>query len=106
MRPVNGIATYEVTGWFYDAKTIAFLTPATAINLASLILLLVAMLKGKPVLYATDPTDPESLLRATKEIKDGTKIVVELEQGGVYSLWKASQRCLSWPPADNIAHVT
>ena len=96
MRTINGTATYEVTGWSYDAKTIAFLTPATAINLASLILLVVAMLKGKSVLYATDPTDPESLLRATKEIKDdGTKIVVELEQGGVYNFWKASQRCLS-----------
>jgi len=91
MRPVNGTATYEVIGWFYQLKTFAFLIPTTAVNLASLILLLVAMYKGDQVLYQTDPTDPESLLGATKGIHDdGSKIVVELAHDRFWEdLWQA-----------------
>jgi hypothetical protein len=99
MRPVNGTATYEVTGWFYEPKTAAFLIPTTVVNLASLILFLVAMFLGDRVLYQTDPTDPESLLGATKGIdEDGSKMVVELEHGGKYSFWGVSWMPFSYMP--------
>jgi hypothetical protein len=103
-RIVTGLGLYKVTGWHYDTKTIAFLLPTTAINLASLILLVVAMYMGRPVLYSTDPTDPNSLLLATTELRRGnTKVKIELSSGQQHSFWKASgsysdhAQCLTRP---------
>jgi hypothetical protein len=103
MRPVNGTATYEVTGWFYESKTAVFLIPTTLINFASLILFLMAMYRGDHVLYQTDPTNPESLLSATKGIyDDGSKIVVELAHGGKDDFWGVSWMPFSCVCTDHI----
>jgi hypothetical protein len=92
-----------VIGWHYDTKTIAFLLPTTGINLASLILLLVAMYMGRPVLYSTDPTDAKSLLLATTELRRGnTKIKIVLSSGEQHSFWKASG---SYTSTLNVSHV-
>jgi hypothetical protein len=88
---VNGFGLYEVIGWHYDTRTVAFLLPTTLINLASLILLLVAMYMGMPILYSTDPTDAKSLLLATTEMRRGnTKVKIDLSSGEQFSFWKAS----------------
>ena len=89
MRPVNGAATYEVTGWLYGLKMAAVLIPTTAVNLASRILPLVALYNGDQVLY---PTDSESLLgtKGPGIHDDGSKIVVELAYGGKYNFWEVS----------------
>ena len=92
MRTVNGSVLYEVTGWHYDYKTIAFLLPTTLINLSSLILLLVAMYMGEKVLYSTDPTDPKSLLLSGPELRRGnTTVKIELASGKERGFWKASR---------------
>ena len=91
MRTVNGSVLYEVTGWHYDYKTIAFLLPTTLINIASLILLLVAMYMGEKVLYSTDPTDAKSLLLSGPELSSGNKTVkIDLASGEERGFWKAS----------------
>ena len=81
-REVSGTATYSVTGWAYKEKTILFLLPATTINLATLILFLVAMCMGEKVLYEMDPTDPRSLLIQKRAAQEGKSIRIELGARG------------------------
>ena len=61
---VEGSTTYAVLGWWVDFASIGYLMPMTIINLASLILLLVAMFRRKKGSFKDDPTDPEILASA------------------------------------------
>ena len=56
--------TYAVLGWWVDFASIGYLMPMTIINLASLILLLVAMFRRKKGSFKDDPTDLEILASA------------------------------------------
>ena len=61
---VEGSTTYAVLGWWVNFASIGYLMPMTIINLASLILLLVAMFRRKKGSFKDDPTDPEILASA------------------------------------------
>ena len=61
---VEGSTTYAVLGWWVNFASIGYLMPMTIINLASLILLLVAMFRRKKGSFKDDPTDPEVLAAA------------------------------------------
>ena len=61
---VEGSTIYTVIGWSADSANIGYLLPMTIVNLASLILLLVAMFKRKKGSFKYDPTDPEVLAAA------------------------------------------
>lgn len=61
---VEGWAEYAVLGWSVNSGNIGYLFPMTIVNLASLILLLVAMFKRKKGSFKYDPTDPEVLAAA------------------------------------------
>jgi len=61
---VEGRTKYAVLGWSADYANIGYLLPMTIINLASLILLLVAMFRRKKGSFKYDPTDPEVLASA------------------------------------------
>ena len=61
---VEGLTHYTVLGWWVDFASIGYLMPMTIINLASLILLLVAMFRRKKGSFKDDPTNPEVLASA------------------------------------------
>ena len=61
---VEGGTKYTVLGWSVDFGSIGYLMPMTIINLASLILLLVAMFRRKKGSFKYDPTNPEVLASA------------------------------------------
>jgi len=63
-RNVEGSTIYAALGWSVDSANIGFLLPMTIINLASLILLLVAMFRRKKGSFKDDPIDPEVLAAA------------------------------------------
>ena len=63
-RMVEGLTIYTVLGWSVTLAMIGYLFPITIINLASLILLLVAMFRRKKGSFKDDPTDPEVLAAA------------------------------------------
>ena len=63
-RKVKGWTDYWVLGWWTDLGNVGYLLPMTIINLASLILLLVAMFRRKRGSFKDDPTDPEVLAAA------------------------------------------
>jgi len=54
----------EVTGWVAKPVHIAFLTPMTILNLASLIIALISIARAKVDCHEFDPTDPGPLLLA------------------------------------------
>jgi len=66
IRTVNGTMSAEVTGWVAKPVHIAFLMPMTMLNLASLALALVSIVKTGRTRspHDSDPTDPRSLLLA------------------------------------------
>ena len=84
-RPVNGILTYQVIGWHYNKTTIEALLPPTFINLASFILLLVAMFTGKKVVYTRDPTDLNALLLLPMDGRIRGTVGVDLESERIYA---------------------
>ena len=57
--------SYTVLGWSVNNENIGYLLPMTIINLASLILLLVAMFRRNKGSFRDDPTDPEVLASST-----------------------------------------
>ncbi|KAF8989120.1 hypothetical protein BDQ17DRAFT_1373506 [Cyathus striatus] len=63
-RLVNGIASFEVVGWSMDTNHVGFLMPLTSINLASLVILIIAIFMSKPAAKRFDPTDIRPLLVA------------------------------------------
>ena len=63
-RTVEGWTDYAVLGWWVNFGNVGYLLPMTIINLASLILLLVAMFRRKKGSFKDDPTDPEVLVAA------------------------------------------
>ena len=63
-RLVTGHSYYTVLGWWVDLGNVGYLLPMTIINLASLILLLVAMFRRKKGSFKDDPTDLEVLAAA------------------------------------------
>jgi len=64
-RDVTGNVTYTVTGWSVNHRNIYFLLPMTFINLATLILVIIATYLGDKILYEFDPTDARSLVFAS-----------------------------------------
>jgi uncharacterized membrane protein len=61
---VEGWTIYTALGWQVTFQNIGYLLPMTIINLASLILLLVAMFRTKKGSFKDDPTDPEVIASA------------------------------------------
>ena len=85
-RPVHGNLTYQVVGWHYNRNTIQALIPPTLINLASFVLLLVAMLIGDKVLYDMDPTDLRTFLLSPVDGNQYTqRVKVDLDSQRIYS---------------------
>jgi hypothetical protein len=62
---------YQIRGWFVEHRNIAFLVPMSIINLASLVIILVAMFHAKAGGHKFDPFDPNALLSASYKIEDG-----------------------------------
>ena len=75
---VEGLTCYTELGWLVDFATIGYLFPMTIINLASLILLLVAMSRRKRGSFKDDPTDPEILASA----KPGHRVADKYDKMG------------------------
>ena len=69
IRNVTGSANYEVIGWFVTAENIGFLMPMTLVNLAALMLALIAMFMGEKILHKFDPTDMRALVFASGETR-------------------------------------
>ncbi|KAF8984978.1 hypothetical protein BDQ17DRAFT_1496433 [Cyathus striatus] len=63
-RTVNGVASFEVVGWSVDIRHVGFLMPMTLVNLAALIVLIIAIVMSKTVAKRFDPTDIRPLLVA------------------------------------------
>ena len=61
---MNGMMSAEVIGWVAKPVHIAFLTPMTILNLASLIIVLISIARAKVDCYEFDPTDSGPLLLA------------------------------------------
>ena len=77
-RTVTGHGWATFRGWARQgADTIGLLMPMTLVNLASLILTLMAMFLGKKVLYQFDPTDPRSLIFASGKAPDNARETTE-----------------------------
>ena len=64
-------------GWSVDFENIGFLIPMTIVNLASLVVLLIAMFNAKRGRYKFDPLKPNALLSASYNIKEGQSIAWE-----------------------------
>jgi hypothetical protein len=62
---------YQVRGWFVELRNIGFLVPMTILNLASLVMILLAMFNAKAGGHRFDPFDPNALLSASYKVKDG-----------------------------------
>ena len=63
---------YQVRGWFVELKNIGLLVPMTVLNLASLVIILVAMHNAKAGGYKFDPFNPNALLSASySKVDDG-----------------------------------
>ena len=62
---------YQVRGWFVERRNIGFLVPMTILNLASLVIILLAMFNTKAGGYKFDPFDPNALLSASCKAEDG-----------------------------------
>jgi hypothetical protein len=62
---------YQVPGWFVEPRNLGFLVPMTILNLASLVILLVAMFNAKTGGYKFDPFNPNALLSASYKVEDG-----------------------------------
>ena len=62
---------YQIRGWFVEHRNIGFLVPMTILNLASLVIILVAMFDAKAGGHKFDPFDPNALLSASYKIEDG-----------------------------------
>jgi hypothetical protein len=75
---VEGSTKYAALGWEVTLQNIGYLFPMTIINLASLILLLVAMFRRKKGSFKDDPTDPEVLASA----KPGDHVEAKHEKMG------------------------
>ncbi|KAF8979487.1 hypothetical protein BDQ17DRAFT_1338220 [Cyathus striatus] len=63
-RMVNGVASFEVFGWSVDNRHVGFLMPLTLVNLAALVILIIAIVVSKTVTKRFDPTDIRPLLVA------------------------------------------
>ena len=63
-RMVEGRTKYWVLGWSVNLGNVGYLLPMTIINLASFILLVVAMFRRKKGSFKDDPTHPEVLASA------------------------------------------
>jgi len=70
-RTVNGSLSAEVIGWFAKPVHIGFLMPMTIINLASLVVTLIAISWAKGRCYEFDPTDPRPLVLADPSVDEG-----------------------------------
>jgi len=62
---------YQVRGWFVELRNVGFLMPMTILNLAALVIILVAMFNAKASGYKFDPLDPKALLSASYNFLDG-----------------------------------
>jgi len=71
IRTVNGTLSAEVIGWVAKPVHIAFLMPMTMLNLASFVVVLIAMSRAKRGCYEFDPTDPRPLVLAEPSIAEG-----------------------------------
>jgi len=69
-RTVNRIMNAEVTGWVAKPVHIAFLMPMTIINLASLVIMLIAIVRAKRSHDEFDPTDLRPLLFAEPSLDE------------------------------------
>ena len=68
---MTGDIKYQVRGWFVELKNLGFLAPMTILNLASFVIILVAMFNAKAGSYKFDPFDPKALLSASYKFEDG-----------------------------------
>ncbi|KAG2024018.1 hypothetical protein CC2G_001619 [Coprinopsis cinerea AmutBmut pab1-1] len=67
LRNVEGAVTYVVIGWYAKLEHIGFLMPMTLVNLASMCIIIAAivMTRGSvPSHIVVDPTDPRPMLNA------------------------------------------
>jgi hypothetical protein len=65
--------TYEVIGWHTTVNHMGYLAPMMLINLASLIIIVVARRKASGHASADDPTHPMHLLAATRSTPEGNE---------------------------------
>ena len=86
-RMVEGWAEYTLLGWWATPRNIGYLLPMTIINLASLILLLVAMFRRKRGSFKDDPTDPEVLASA----KPGDPVEAKYDKMGRRLFYSADE---------------
>jgi hypothetical protein len=70
-RKLTGLVDYQILGWFVESMNVRFLVPMTILNLASLVIILVAMFNAKAGGYKFDHFDPNELLSASYEVGDG-----------------------------------
>ena len=70
LRTVNGSLTAEVIGWFAKPVLILFLMPMTILNLASLIIILIARSRAKGDCHEFDPTDLMPLILAEPSLDE------------------------------------
>lgn len=63
-RSVKGTFNYQILGWSVNADHIGFLMPLTIVNLASLVLMIFAILGTKSGSYKYDPVNAKSLVLA------------------------------------------
>ena len=59
VRQVNGSISYQVVGWIANKDHIGFLMPVTIVNLASLVLMICAILGPVSRRYRFDPDHAE-----------------------------------------------
>jgi hypothetical protein len=62
VRPVTGTVNYMVMGWSVNYESIGFLIPMTIVNLASLVVLIMAMISARRGGNVFDPLKPGALL--------------------------------------------
>ena len=64
---MNGTVIYEVIGWHTTVDHIGYLAPMLFVNLASLIVIIIAMHRASGHASADDPTNPKILLVAIRD---------------------------------------
>ena len=67
----GGFVEYQTRGWSVELRNVGFLVPMTILNLASLVIILVAMFNATDGAYKFDPFDPTALLSASYKVEEG-----------------------------------
>ena len=71
MRTVTGTLNYMIMGWSLKPGHIGFLMPITIVNLASLAIMVVVILRTTNGSYRSDPVSAKSLVLAEHHLEEG-----------------------------------